>query len=73
MNQVAKDMSKVYRNTPTDNLKKNLGRKMHERNQLYGKSNYWAKKERARLDHMIMQLEAEITSRKLQMLLFKGL
>jgi len=66
----AKDMSKVYRNTPTIDLIKNRGRKLRQLIKLNQLNGYWAKKDRARLNHMIDQIEVELEARKLQQPLF---
>jgi len=70
MNKIAKDMSKVYRNTPTINLIRNKGKKqlalMYARQQ-WG---YFAKKETKRLEYQIAQIDAELACRAAQEPLF---
>jgi len=67
---VAKDMYKVYSKTPTIDLIKNRNRKIAQLNRLDGIDGYFVKKERARLAHMIDNINAVIESRKLQDPLF---
>jgi len=68
--KVAKDMRKVYRNTPTMDLIRNCMLKQHQLSKVIGVPSYWAKKERARLEHMIAQINAELEARRLQEPLF---
>jgi len=70
MKKVAKDMSKVYRNTSTLDLIRNKMLKHHELSRVIGVPSYWAKKERSRLEHMIKQIDAELEARALQQPLF---
>jgi hypothetical protein len=70
MNKLAKDMSKVYRNTTTADLIRNRNRKTVELFRVSKMSGYWAKKESARLAHMILQIEVELAARALQQPLF---
>jgi len=66
----AKDMSKVYRNTSTIELIRNKGRKQLELSRVTKIRSYWAKKEVARLSHMIKQIDAELAARAAQQPLF---
>jgi len=66
----AKDMYKVYSRTPTIDLIKNRNRKSLELYRLKGQTGYWAKKDRARLEHMIRQIDAVIAARQAQVPLF---
>jgi len=68
--KVAKDMSKVYRNTPTVDLIKNRQRKSYQAKQLHGVIGYWSRKELARLNYMISQIDAELEARAMQNPLF---
>jgi len=70
MNKSAKDMSKVYRNTSTIDLIKNKGRKLRKLQNISGYNTYFAKKDRARLQHMIDQIDAELEARALLQPLF---
>jgi len=70
MKNAAKDMSKVYRNTPTVDLIKNKGRKMRKLMQAQQYNTWFAKKDRARLQYQIDQIDAELESRALQKPLF---
>lgn len=70
MNKLAKDMSKVYRNTSTIDLIKNKGRKMRKLLQAQQYNTYFAKKDRARLQYQIDQIEAELEARARQKPLF---
>lgn len=70
MHKLAKDMSSVYRNTPTIDLIKNKGRKMRQLLQARQYNTYFAKKDRARLQYMIDQIDAELDARALQKPLF---
>lgn len=66
----AKDMYKVYSKTPTIDLIKNRNKKIAQLRRLHGVEGYFVKKERARLEHMIGNIDAVIESRKLQEPLF---
>jgi len=70
MNKLAKDMSKVYRNTPTIDLIKNKGRKLRKLHQAEQYNTYFAKKDRARLRYQIDQIDAELACRAAQEPLF---
>jgi len=70
MNKPAKDMSKVYRNTSTIELIRNKGKKQLEISRAQKIPSYWAKKEVARLSHMIKQIDAELASRAAQKPIF---
>lgn len=70
MNKIAKDMSKVYRNTHTIDLIRNKDRKKIALWRLQRESGYWARKEYARLLHMIHQIDVELEARALQKPLF---
>jgi len=70
MNKIAKDMSKVYRNTSTIDLIKLKGRKLRQLQKIGGYNTYFAKKDRLRLAHMIDQIDAELECRALQKHLF---
>jgi len=59
----AKDMYKVYSRTSTIDLIKNRHRKTVELFRASQHSGYWFKKECARLEHLISQIDAEIQSR----------
>jgi len=59
----AKDMKKIYAKTATVDLIKNRNRKQWQIWQLYGLTGYWVDKERARLTHMIAQIDQEIERR----------
>jgi len=63
MNKMAKDMSKVYRNTSTIDLIKNKGRKLRKLQQAEQYNTHFAKKDRARLRYLIDQIDAELASR----------
>lgn len=66
----AKDMFTVYSKTSTIDLIRNKNKKQAELFKLKHITSYWAKKEKARLQHMINQIDAVIEARKLQMPLF---
>jgi len=66
----AKDMSKVYRNTPTIDLIKNKGRKLRRLQKISGYNTYFAKKDRARLQYLLDQIDVELEARALQQPLF---
>jgi len=66
----AKDMYLVYSKTATMDLIKNKFRKQHELAKLAGFNSYWAKKEKARLEYLIKQIDAVIQSRVDQVKLF---
>ena len=70
MNKMAKDMAKVYFNTPTIDLIKNKGRKLRQLQSLSGYNGYFAKKDRARLQRLIDQIDAELACRAAQKPLF---
>lgn len=70
MNKIAKDMSKVYRNTPTIDLIKNKGRKMRKLMVAQQYNTYFAKKDRVRLQYQIDQIDAELACRAAQKPLF---
>jgi len=70
MNKIAKDMSKVYRNSSTMDLIKNRRRKAYQLLQMKHETSYWAKKEQTRLVHMIDQIDAELDERALLQPLF---
>lgn len=66
----AKDMFRVYSKTSTADLIKNRNKKTVQLFRASSISGYWAKKECARLAHMISQIDAVIESRRLQEPLF---
>lgn len=66
----AKDMFKVYAKTSTVDLVKNRNRKYRRLLQLDGLDGYFVLKERARLEHMIKQIDSVIAFRALQIPLF---
>jgi len=66
----AKDMSKVYRNTSSADLVRNRMKKQVEIYRAKKIPSYWAKKEVARLEHMIKQIDAELAARAAQEPLF---
>jgi hypothetical protein len=66
----AKDMYKVYAKTPTMDLVHNRNRKYRQLLRLDGLDGYFVAKERARLEHMIKQIDAVIAHRALQIPLF---
>ncbi len=66
----AKDMYKVYAKTPTMDLVRNRNRKYRQLLRLDGLDGYFVGKERARLEHMIEQIDAVIAHRALQIPLF---
>jgi len=68
--ETAKDMYKVYSKTSTVDLIKNRNRKIRQLQKLDGIDGYFVKKERARLAHMISNIDAVIEARKLQEPLF---
>jgi len=68
--ETAKDMYKVYSKTPTVDLIKNRNRKIAQLQRLHGITGYFVDKERARLAHMINNIDAVIEARKLQEPLF---
>jgi len=70
MNKIAKDMSKVYRNTSTLDLIRNQMLKRHQLSRVQGIPSYWAKKEVSRLEYMIQQIEVELNARAAQSPLF---
>lgn len=70
MNKVAKDMAKVYRNTPTIDLIRNKGRKQLELLKVEKIKAMWAQREVRRLRWMIHQIDVELESRALQGSLF---
>jgi len=59
----AKDMKKIYSKTSTIDLIKNRNHKQLQLWQLKGLPGYWVDKERARLTHMITQIDQEIERR----------
>jgi len=56
-------MQKIYSKTATVELIKNRNRKQLQLWKLKGLDGYWVDKERARLVHMISQIDQEITRR----------
>jgi len=66
----AKDMYLVYSKTATVDLIKNKFRKQYELAKLAGLNSYWARKEKARLEYLIKQIDAVIQSRVDQVKLF---
>jgi len=68
----AKDMFKVYSKTSTIDLIKNRSRKCVQLERLIKVNGYWAQKDINRLKHMIMQIDAVLVSRALQMPLFEN-
>jgi len=66
----AKDMYKVYSRTSTEDLIKNRHKKLIAQYRLHDQHGYWAKKERARLQYLISQIDAVIQSRVDQSPLF---
>lgn len=68
--KTAKNMEKVYLNTSTVDLIRNKGKKQCQLLKIQKMRGYWANKERARLNHMIQQIDAVIESRALQKPLF---
>jgi len=70
MKKTAKDMSKVYAKTSTLDLVRNQMLKRHALARVQGVPSYWAKKEVARLEHMIKQIDVELEARALQEPLF---
>jgi len=65
-----RDMTKVYEKTSTIDLIKNRNNKMRKLQNLHHLGGYWVKKDRARLAHMIEQLDAVIAARAAQEPLF---
>jgi len=70
MNKLAKDMSKVYFKTATIDLIKNKGRKTLALMRARREGGYFAKKEIARLEYQIAQIDAVLASRSAQFPLF---
>jgi len=70
MKKMAKDMAKVYFNTPTIDLLKNRSRKVVQLENLRKVDGYWSKKDIARLAHMIDQIDAVLAARAAQEPLF---
>jgi len=70
MHKIAKNMHKVYVNTPTINLIKNKGRKTLALMRARRQGGYLAKKEIARLEYQIAQIDAVLASRGAQFPLF---
>jgi len=70
MNKLAKDMSKVYRNTSSAELVRNRMKKTALLYRVKQMHTYWAKKEVARLEHMIKQIDVELAARAAQQPLF---
>lgn len=70
MKKVAKDMSRVYHNTPTIELIKNKGRKQLELMRAEQQGGYFGRKEALRIKHMIMQIDAVLAARAAQQPLF---
>jgi len=66
----AKDMYKVYSRTSTMDLIANKHRKINELTKVAGIPSYWARKDAARLVHMIRQIDAILEARRLQDPLF---
>jgi len=66
----AKDMYKVYAKTSTLDLIRNRNAKVRRLEKLDGLDGYFVKKERARLAHMIGNIDAVIAARKLKEPLF---
>jgi len=66
----AKDMWKVYEKTSTVDLLKNRARKVNQLRTMEKFTGYWSKKEKARLAHMIDQIDAVIAARAAQPPLF---
>ena len=66
----AKDMAKVYAKTSTIDLIRNRAKKIRQLEKISGYNTYFAKKDRARLVHMIDQIEVELEARALQIPLF---
>jgi len=65
-----RDMQKVYEKTSTIDLIKNRNNKIRKLQNIQYLGGYWAKKDRARLAHMIDQLDAVIAARAAQTPLF---
>jgi len=65
-----RDMKKVYEKTSTIDLIKNRNNKIRKLQNLHHLRGYWVKKDRARLAHMIEQLDAVIAARAAQDPLF---
>jgi len=70
MNKAAKDMAKVYFNTPTIDLLKNRSRKVVQLENLRKIDGYWCRKDILRLSHMIAQIDAVLAARAAQEPLF---
>jgi len=70
MHKIAKDMSYVYSLITTEALIRNRHKKQVALYRLHGQTGYWAKKECARLNHMLAQLDAELAARAAQEPLF---
>jgi len=70
MKKAAKDMEKVYFNTSTVDLLKNRSRKVVQLANLRKVDGYWCKKDIARLEHMINQIDAVLASRAAQKPIF---
>jgi len=70
MKKLAKDMSNVYRNTPTIDLIGNKGRKELALMRARRAGGYFGKKEVARLEYQIAQIDAVLASRAAQSPLF---
>jgi len=66
----AKDMYKVYEKTSTVKLLINRSRKVNQLATLGKLDGYWVYKEKARLAHMISQIDAVIAARAAQEPLF---
>lgn len=62
-----KDMSKVYLVKSTDDLKKLRRRKVYMLQKVSGINSYFARRDRDLLSHQMMQIDAVLESRKLQM------
>lgn len=63
----SKDMSKVYASKSTDDLRRLRSHKINKLQTIAGFNNYWAKKDREALDGQILQIEAELEARRLQL------
>jgi len=68
----AKDMHKVYAQTTTEALIRNQMKKMHALYHVRMERGYWARKECARLEYLMHQIDQELERRVNELGYFKG-
>lgn len=61
------DMSRVYRNTSTVDLRYNRARKMIQLQKIDGREGWWNKRDSDRLRELIHQIDVELAARESQL------